>query len=79
MMAARLVGSFPGKIGFSILSNYKSDILLALERSLNDHKQLAQMDLIKVLIGLRLRFSDQVYVGVYGAFGTGSHVWSFLD
>ena len=44
MMAARLVGSFPGKIGFSILSNYKSDILLALERSLNDHKRIVRKE-----------------------------------
>lgn len=43
-MAARLVGSFPGKIGFSILSNYKSDILLALERSLNDHKRIVRKE-----------------------------------
>lgn len=43
-MAIRLVGTFPGKIEYSILSIYKSSVLLALEKSLDDHKRVVRRE-----------------------------------
>ena len=43
-MAIRLIGSFPGKIEFSILSIYKTNVLAALEKSLDDHKRLVRKE-----------------------------------
>jgi hypothetical protein len=43
-MAIRLIGTFPGKIEYSILTIYKSSVLLALEKSLDDHKRVVRRE-----------------------------------